>query len=57
MKRRVNIELFIDERAALYIQKGAHRNKDYSEECKIVSAKEHNRWELETITAVCLEMT
>jgi len=40
MKKRINIELFINERAALYIYKSASKNKGQREEDKIMSSNE-----------------
>jgi len=40
MNKRINAELFIYERAALYIQKGANKNKDRREKGKIMGARE-----------------
>jgi len=44
-KTRINTEMFIDIRAALYKPKGACKNKGKREEGKIMDAKEYNRWE------------
>jgi len=36
IKKRINRELFIDERGALYLQRGASKNKRYIEGGKIM---------------------
>jgi len=41
-QKRIKTELVIEQRAALYIQKGSWKSKDESEQGKIVGAKEQH---------------
>jgi len=41
--KSINTELFIDKKAALYMQKGAGKHLGFGEEGKIVGAKQQKR--------------
>jgi len=53
----VKVELFIDKRAALYIQKGARKIRSKEKKVKSWAPTNNIRWELEIIMAACLEVT
>jgi len=56
-KRRINADLFIDKRAALYLQKVARKIRAKEKRVKSWASTNNIRWELETIMTACLEVT